>query len=116
DRFSRVASIRGDAAAKAAAESHKSAIDLIGDITRRENIACEYLRLDGYLFPGADGPESLREEAVALKRLGLNFEQVNRVPFPVGEIGPALRFPGNAQFHPLKYLTALAGIIRQKGG
>ena len=116
DRFSRLASIRGDEAAKLAAESHQSAIDLIGEITARENIACEFKRLDGYLFPGADGPDTLRDEMVALTRLGLIFERVDRVPLPAGGTSPALRFLNNGQFHPLKYLTDIAGLIRQKGG
>ncbi len=116
DRFGRVASVRGDEAAQLAAESHRSAIDLIEEIARRENIACDFKRLDGYLFPGADGPEALRDEMVAVTRLGLMFERVDRVPFPAGGTGPAMRFPGNAQFHPLKYLADLAGLIRKKGG
>jgi len=116
DRFSRVASIRGDEAAQLAAESHKSAIDLIEQIVKQNHISCEFTRLDGYLFPGADGPESLREEVVAMTRLGLIFERVDQVPFPAKANGPALRFPENGQFHPLKYLTEIAGLIRKKGG
>jgi glycine/D-amino acid oxidase-like deaminating enzyme/nitrite reductase/ring-hydroxylating ferredoxin subunit len=116
DRFARVASIRGDESARLAAESHQSAIDLIEDIVRRENIACEFKRVDGYLFPGADGPEALRDEMVAMTQLGLIFERIDHVPFPAGASGPALRFPDNGQFHPLKYLTDLAGLIRKRGG
>ncbi|MCI0704086.1 MAG: FAD-dependent oxidoreductase [Planctomycetia bacterium] len=116
DRFSRVASIRGDEIARLSAESHRSAIDLIGEIAMRENIACEFKRLDGYLFPGADGPDTIREEMVALARLGLPTERIDKVPFPACGTGPCLRFPDNGQFHPLKYLTAIAAIIRAKGG
>lgn len=116
DRFARVASIRGDEAAKLAAKSHRSAIDLIEEIVRREGIACDFKRLDGYLFPGSDGPEAVRDEMLALTRLGLMFERVDRVPFPAGAVGPALRFPDNGQFHPLKYLGDIAGLIRKKGG
>jgi glycine/D-amino acid oxidase-like deaminating enzyme len=32
------------------------------------------------------------------------------------DTGPAIRFPDNGQFHPLKYLAALAALIRTKGG
>jgi glycine/D-amino acid oxidase-like deaminating enzyme/nitrite reductase/ring-hydroxylating ferredoxin subunit len=116
DRFKHLVSVRGEDAARQAADSHRGAIDLIEEIARKENIACEFRRLDGYLFPGADGPDVIREEMVALARLGLPVERVDRVPFPAGGTGPALRFPDNAQFHPLKYLTELAGLIRQKGG
>jgi glycine/D-amino acid oxidase-like deaminating enzyme/nitrite reductase/ring-hydroxylating ferredoxin subunit len=116
DRFTRVAQVRGDEATRLAAESHKSAIDLIEAIVKREAIACEFRQLDGYLFPGADGPESLREEMLTLTRLGLIFERMDSVPFPARAAGPALRFPENGQFHPLKYLTEIAGLIRRKGG
>ena len=116
DRFTRVASIRGDDAAKLAAASHRAAIDLIEEIARRENIDCDFQRLDGYLFAGADGPQVVRDEMLALTRLGLLFERVERAPLPAGDTGPALRFPDNGQFHPLKYLGALAGLVRAKGG
>lgn len=116
DRFSHLASARGDEVARLAAASHKSAIDLIGEIVRREEIRCDFIRVDGYLFPGADGPSALDEEEATLRRLELPFERVDRLPFPSAAVGPALRFPGHGQFHPLKYLTGLAGQIRRYGG
>jgi glycine/D-amino acid oxidase-like deaminating enzyme/nitrite reductase/ring-hydroxylating ferredoxin subunit len=116
DRFSRLASVRGDEAAKLAAASHRSAIELIEAIVRRENIACSFQRVDGYLFPGASKQDAIRDEAVALTRLGLPFTRVEKVPFPAKATGPALVFPYNGQFHPIKYLTELARLIRAKGG
>ncbi|MDB5311054.1 MAG: puuB [Gemmataceae bacterium] len=116
DRFAHVESVRGADAARAAAASHRAAVDLIGEIVRREGIDCDYKRVDGYLFPGADGPDTLAKEEDALCRLGLPFEKVDRVPFPRRAPGPALRFPDQGQFHPLKYLTEIAGRIRKLGG
>ncbi len=116
DRFARVASIRGDETAKLAAKSHLAAIDLIEEIVKRENIACDFRRTDGFLFPGVDGNEIIRDEVLALTRLGLIFEHVDHVPLPAFATGPALRFPDNGQFHPLKYLSDIAGLIRKKGG
>ena len=116
DRFARVAAIRGDDAARLAADSHLAAIDLIEEIARRENIACDFKRVDGYLFPGTDGAAAVRDELLALTRLGLVFERVDRVPLPASAVGPALRFPDNAQFHPLKYLSGVAAALRAKGG
>jgi glycine/D-amino acid oxidase-like deaminating enzyme/nitrite reductase/ring-hydroxylating ferredoxin subunit len=117
DRFSHVASVRGDEAAKLAAESHRSAIELIDAIRRREGIECDFFRVDGYLFPGdTGGTDPIRKELVAMTRLGLIFERVDAIPFPAHGTGPALRFPENAQFHPLKYLTGVAGAIRRHGG
>jgi glycine/D-amino acid oxidase-like deaminating enzyme len=40
DTFSHLATVRGDDVAKAAADSHRAAIDLIGEIVQTENIAC----------------------------------------------------------------------------
>lgn len=116
DRFSRLACVRGDEAAALAAQSHLGAIALIEEIVKREHIACDFQRLDGYLFPGSDGPQRVREELLALTRLVQVFERVDRVPLPDQATGPAIRFPDNGQFHPLKYLSALAAAIRQKGG
>ncbi|HUR52650.1 MAG TPA: FAD-dependent oxidoreductase, partial [Gemmataceae bacterium] len=115
DRFSRLASIRGDDAAKAAADSHRAAIELIGDIVKRERIECDFRRVDGFLFPGKDGSDTIDEEEKALKRLGLPYE-LALLPFPSPHAGPVLRFPSNGQFHPIKYLGELAGRIRQLGG
>lgn len=116
DRFSRLASVRGDDAARLAARSHLEAIELIEEIVTREEIACDFRRLDGYLFPGSDGPQKVREELLTTTRLGLTFERADKAPFPARATGPAIRYPGNGQFHPLKYLAALARAIRQKGG
>ena len=115
DRFARLASIRGDDVAKAAADSHRRAIDLIGEVVAREKIECGFKRVDGFLFPGTDGPAVIEEEEKALKRLGIPYE-LAVLPFASPHAGPVLRFAGNAQFHPLKYLGELAGLIRKRGG
>src|SRR5262249_48828790 len=116
DRFSHVVSVRGSETAKAAAQSHRAAIDLIEDIVGRESIDCDFKRVDGYLFPGADGPKALREEEQPLRDLGLPFATVDRVPFPANPGRPALRFPAHGQFHPIKYLAEVASLIRRLGG
>jgi glycine/D-amino acid oxidase-like deaminating enzyme/nitrite reductase/ring-hydroxylating ferredoxin subunit len=115
DRFSRVSSIRGDETTRAAAHSHRDAIDLIGEIVARERIECDHFRPDGFLFPGADGPDVVNKEVEALDRLGLPYEKLARPPLP-GFPGPCIRFPGHAQFHPLKYTAGLAEAFRRRGG
>lgn len=115
DHFSRLASIRGDDVAKAAADSHKNAIRLIGDIARTEDIDCDYRRVDGHLFVDAGDTNILNDEAKALTRLELSFVRTT-IAFPGERLVECLRFPDHAQFHPIKYLSALAAVIRQKGG
>lgn len=116
DRFSHVVAVRGADVAKLAAQSHRAAVDLIEEIVKREKIDCDFRRVDAYLFPGADGPKALNDEEHTLKDLGLPFERVAAVPFPGMTIGPALKFPDHGQFHPLKYLTEIAGLIRKLNG
>lgn len=115
DRFGRLASIRGDDVALAAARSHRDAIKTIEQIARREEIDCDFRRVDGYLFAGADGPDAVTKEADALRRLGIPFEPRNEAPFP-GLRAPCLQFIGQGQFHPRKYLAGLAAAIRKHGG
>jgi nitrite reductase/ring-hydroxylating ferredoxin subunit len=42
--------------------------------------------------------------------------RVERAPIRSFDTGPALRFPNQAQFHPLRYLAGLARAIEQRGG
>jgi nitrite reductase/ring-hydroxylating ferredoxin subunit len=71
--------------------------------------------VDGYLFPGSDGPDAVNEEADALRRLGIPFKPMNEPPIP-GLTGPCLKFFGQGQFHPRKYLAGVAAAIRKHGG
>ena len=50
DRYYEVERILGADAARLVADSHSRAIDEIERIVRAENIACQFERVDGYLF------------------------------------------------------------------
>jgi glycine/D-amino acid oxidase-like deaminating enzyme/nitrite reductase/ring-hydroxylating ferredoxin subunit len=115
DTFSHLASVRGDEVAKAAAASHKAAIERIGEIVQTENIACDFKRVDGCLFPGADGPDALNREEKILTRLGLAFQRT-KLAFPGGQSIDCLRFTDHGQFHPLKYMAGLASAFHKHGG
>ena len=115
DQFTHLASVRGDDVAKAAAASHRAAVDFIGETARAENIACDYERVTGHLFAGAEGADLLADEEKTMTRLGLPFER-ERVAFPGGRTADGLRFPDHARFHPLKYLRGVAAAVRARGG
>jgi hypothetical protein len=66
----------------------------------------------GYLFASPDEDAGyLERERQAALRAGLNPRMVGRAPMPVFETGPALEFTGQAQFHPLRYLSGLAEAV-----
>lgn len=118
DRYSDLAKLHGQEGARLAAESHTAAIARIERIVADERIDCEFERLDGYLFvPPGDDPSQLDEELEAAHNAGLlGVTKVARAPLDSFDTGPSLRFPDQAQFHPLKYLAALALAIERDGG
>jgi len=118
DRYFELERLHGEEGARLAAESHTAAISAIETIVEQEAINCEFERLDGYLFVSPrDSKKVLDEELAAVHRAGLtDIEKVERVPWDFYETGPALRFPRQAQFHPLQYLAGLAKAIKGKGG
>jgi glycine/D-amino acid oxidase-like deaminating enzyme len=118
DRYSELARLHGEDGARLAADSHTKAIDQVEAIVTLEHIACEFERLDGYVFvpPGEDA-SILDEELEAAHRAGVNaVHLVARTPWQTFETGPALCFPRQAQFHPMKYLVGLTQATESHGG
>ena len=118
DRYFKLARLHGDDGARLAAESHAAAIDTIEQIVNEEKIDCDFERVDGYLFNAPNESEDLLDrELVAARQAGLTDTAfVERAPLPAFDTGRALRFTRQAQFHPLKYLAALAECIARRGG
>ena len=119
DRYFELERLHGEKGAQLAAESHAAAIDEIERIVRVENIDCDFERVDGYLFNPPGHPlsdDGLDRELAAAGRAGLSdLEIVPRMPDSF-ETGRALRYPRQGQFHPVKYLAALAKAIVRDGG
>jgi glycine/D-amino acid oxidase-like deaminating enzyme/nitrite reductase/ring-hydroxylating ferredoxin subunit len=117
DRFHMLEKLHGLEGARLAAESHSAAIDSIAEIARDEGIACDFARVDGYLFAGpGQGTEELDRELDAAMRAGLSVERMGESCWPWFDTGPCLRFRNQAEFHPLRYLYGLAGAVRRHGG
>ena len=117
DRYFEIEKTFGREGAKLAAESHTAAIEMIEKIVYEEGIPCDFIRLNGYLFlHPSDKVESIEEELRATHRVGINTEILDEVPGIPFEKGPSLKFPDQAQFHPMKYLKGLCDIITSKGG
>lgn len=116
DRYYELEKMFGDEKTSLIAESHSTAIDFIENICKEKLIDCDFERLDGYLFlHPTDERESLHKEFIAARKAGLNVEELPEVP-GMKEKMPCVKFSNQAQFHPLKYLRALAELIRKGGG
>lgn len=118
DRYFEVERIHGERGAQLAAQSHTAAIDRIESIVRDEQIDCDFLRVDGYLFAApTDSQDVLDKELDAARRAGVaGVEIVPRAPLKSFDTGRCLRFPRQGQFHALKYFEGLGGAIERLGG
>ncbi len=117
DRYAEIEKRLGEKDAVLAAASHSSAIDFIEKVISEENIACDFMRLDGYLFlHPSDKLKTLEDEFEVTNRIGLKTALIDRIPGIRKVDGPALHFPRQAQFHPLKYLKGLSDAIIKYGG
>jgi glycine/D-amino acid oxidase-like deaminating enzyme/nitrite reductase/ring-hydroxylating ferredoxin subunit len=116
--FRNLERVHGIKGARLAAESHSAAIDWIEKVQAEESIACDFQRVDGYLFLSpTESLNVLREEMEACQRAGLDtVGLLNRAPVDLFDTGPCLRFSKQAQFHPLKYLSGLAQAVLSRGG
>jgi glycine/D-amino acid oxidase-like deaminating enzyme/nitrite reductase/ring-hydroxylating ferredoxin subunit len=116
DGLQEIDSLHGTEALRLHVQSHQAAIDRIEQIVRDQEIDCDFTRLDGYLFASDDKDgDYLRKEQDAAKKAGItNVVSLDRLPlsFPTG---PALRFPRQAQFHVLKYLSGLIAALTRRG-
>jgi glycine/D-amino acid oxidase-like deaminating enzyme/nitrite reductase/ring-hydroxylating ferredoxin subunit len=114
-RYEAIERLHGEEGARAAAASHAAAISEIEAIVGREGIACDFRRLDGFLFRALDDePAGLEREHAAALRAGVPNVWEARAPLAF-ETGRCLRFPDQAQMHPLRYLAGLAEAARRQG-
>ncbi len=118
DRFFKLEKVHGAQGAKTAWESHSIAIDVIESVVDEEGIDCDFTRLDGWLFCGPDdNTQLLQDELEAARRAGfVDVEMHDRVPDLMWNSGACLRFPRQAQLHPLRYLQGLAEAFLALGG
>lgn len=116
DHYYILESIHGAPVARLVAESHSAAIDRMESIISEEGIDCGFERLDGYLIArSGEGEDILKKEFEAAMRAGLPVFFAARAPIPGFDTGKALRFPRQAQFHPLRYLTGLSEAATRHG-
>ncbi|WP_324674962.1 FAD-dependent oxidoreductase [Hymenobacter sp. GOD-10R] len=118
DRYTTLEELFGESGARIAAQSHGGAIDLINDIVREEHIACDFARVNGYLFLPKDGDrQELDEELEAAHHAGLTgVRRLSNSPTKGFQTGECLEFPNQGQFHIIKYLHGLVDAITRLGG
>ncbi|MFI6009555.1 FAD-dependent oxidoreductase [Streptomyces sp. NPDC051243] len=107
---------RGPAGARLYARSQSAAIRHAAGVVEELGIDCDWEEAAAFTYSENPRREAkLRAEAEAAREAGLPAEFVTQteLPFPVAG---AVRVSGQAQFHPRKYLLALADDLRRRGG
>ncbi|MBQ9090684.1 MAG: FAD-binding oxidoreductase, partial [Anaerotignum sp.] len=104
-KYAQLISSVGEEKAKQYAMANETAIAEYRKIIQEENIKCCFEETCAYVY--STSTERLMEEAEAAASLGLpaSFVSSNTLPF---QRSCALRFDGQAQFHPLKFIKHLA--------
>ncbi|MDP9339216.1 MAG: FAD-dependent oxidoreductase [Acidobacteriota bacterium] len=114
--YREIARLHGESGARLAAESHTAAIAKIESIVSAENIACDFARVEGYLFRGPRDSESvLDEELKAAQSAGIKVVREEKLPLELAA-GPCLKFSEQAQFHAGEYIVGLARAFKRAGG
>jgi glycine/D-amino acid oxidase-like deaminating enzyme len=96
----------GEETARLYGKANQLAVEEYGKLIRRYNIQCHYEQTDAYLYSVQES-EVLSREAEWAARLGLPASFVRETGLPFSVHG-AVRFTGQAQFHPLEFLRDIS--------
>ncbi len=109
----------GTDGARLAANAHMAAIARIEEVARVEDIACQFTRVNGYLFAhDAEGDATVDDEQAAAERCNEPLWKPTRLAeAPIGpQARAALEFPNQGLFHPLAYVHGLIDALQRHGG
>jgi hypothetical protein len=121
DGVSSLIKLRGEEDAALFQKSQAAAVDRIEEHVEALSIACNFRRLDAFLFPGPGmeerkAREQCDKEYEAAKSIGAPVVCEGGVPLKGYEKAPVLRYPNQATFHPLRYLKSLTQDLLRRGG
>jgi glycine/D-amino acid oxidase-like deaminating enzyme/nitrite reductase/ring-hydroxylating ferredoxin subunit len=97
------------------AAGNQAAIEHVARIVDGHAIDCDFERASNYVYvePGSS-TEEVEREAEAARAAGVAAELTTETDLPY-EVGAAVRVDGQAQFHPWKYVAALARLVDGDG-
>lgn len=106
----------GKETAQAFADANERGLKEVGTISEKFDIDSDYSRQDAYVYTeNEDRVEEIKAEVEAAQSLGLPASFTADVDLPV-KVAGAIRFSDQAQFHPRKFLLAIAERFVRDGG
>ena len=101
----------GVEAARRYARSNQEAIERVAAIVAERGIDCDFERADNFVYTEqVRAVSELEREAEAARQAGIDAEVTTETDLPY-PIAAAIRVERQAQFHPWKYVSALAGLV-----
>src|SRR5690554_1048061 len=97
------------------ADANETVVGTMGELIAEQKIECDFEKQPAYVYTQQDKyVEQIQREAQVASDLGIpaSYEKELDLPFPVKA---AVKFSGQAQFHPRKYVLALAEQIPGDG-
>jgi glycine/D-amino acid oxidase-like deaminating enzyme/nitrite reductase/ring-hydroxylating ferredoxin subunit len=114
--YARIGRDFGKPAARLYARSQQAAVERAASVAAELGIDCDLERVPAFTYAATDAQvQQVRDEAHWAREAGLDASLVadTGLPFPVAA---AVRVENQAQFHPRKYLLALAEDLLRRGG
>jgi glycine/D-amino acid oxidase-like deaminating enzyme/nitrite reductase/ring-hydroxylating ferredoxin subunit len=106
----------GRDSAQIVARAANDALALIEANIAEHNIDCGYERVNAYIFSQDEKQtEDLNEIYAACNEVGVQAEVASEIPFPIN-FRKAIEIPGQAKFHPTRYVMGLAKAFEDFGG
>lgn len=102
--YERLIRLFGIERAKQYLTANQEALETYRELCR--GIRCGFEEKDAYVYSRNDR-KKLERELAALEKLGFHAEYAEQLPLPFPVAG-AVKFPHQAQFHPLEFLAAIA--------
>ena len=113
--YARIASNFGDDGARAHGEANQAGIEQIAQWVEDEGIDCDFRRKPNYTYvTSREGVVDIEREVDAAQRAGLpaSYTEETDLPYPVTA---AIRFDSQAEFHPRRFVLALADLVAGDG-
>ncbi|MFJ2763450.1 FAD-dependent oxidoreductase [Streptomyces prasinus] len=114
--YERLRRTRGPEGARRYARSQQAAVERVGAVAAELGVDCDFERASALTFTTDPQQRPVFEaEAEAAAEAGLDASFVTETDLPL-PVAAAVRIAHQAQFHPRKYLLALADDITARGG
>ena len=114
--YDSLASSFDEETARAYARSNQAAIERVEAIVHEHSIDCDFERTSNYVYTESEEKvQDLEKEVAAARAAGVAAELTTETDLPY-DVRAAVRVDRQAQFHPWKYVAALAELVRGDGG